>query len=135
MLRYADSSCLLRLLFSEKGTRLPLSGATILSSVIARVEVHRAIERARLTGVTNDHQTALLLRGAAELLGKLHLLPVDDEVILQASAAFTVNVRALDALHVATAETLRSSGQPLEFWTHDERQALAAGARALATFG
>jgi hypothetical protein len=42
-----------------------------------------------------------------------------------------VNVRALDALHVATAEVLTASVGRLQFWTHDERQALAALARGL----
>ncbi len=44
-----------------------------------------------------------------------------------------VNVRALDAIHVATAEVLvaAAGGEALEFWTHDDRQATAAMSRAL----
>ena len=134
-LRYADASCLLRLLFSEKGHRLPLTGGSVVSSAIAEVEVYRAIERARLTGVSDDRLTSSLHQSASRLLRALHLLPVTRDVISNASAAFSVNVRALDALHVATAQELLSLGQPVEFWTHDQRQAMAAGARGLTTLG
>jgi len=48
-----------------------------------------------------------------------------------------VNVRALDAIHVATAEVLASEAESevLEFWTHDERQASAALSRGLTVHG
>jgi hypothetical protein len=48
-----------------------------------------------------------------------------------------VNARALDAIHGATAEILaaEAEGEPLEFWTHDERQATAALARGLSVRG
>jgi hypothetical protein len=48
-----------------------------------------------------------------------------------------VNVRALDAIHVATAEVLaaEAQGEPLEFWTHDDRQATAALSRGLTVRG
>src|SRR5437667_309914 len=46
-------------------------------------------------------------------------------------------IRALDAIHVATAEILaaEAEGEPLEFWTHDERQATAAMSRGLTVRG
>jgi hypothetical protein len=46
-------------------------------------------------------------------------------------------VRALDALHVATAEVLAAEAgdDPLEFWTHDDRQANAAASRGLTVRG
>jgi hypothetical protein len=48
-----------------------------------------------------------------------------------------VTLRALDAVHVATAEILAAEaiGEPLEFWTHDERQAIAARSRGLTVKG
>jgi hypothetical protein len=48
-----------------------------------------------------------------------------------------VNVRALDALHIATAEILAAevNDGALEFWTHDERQASAALSRGLVVRG
>lgn len=48
-----------------------------------------------------------------------------------------MNVRALDAIHVASAEILAAAGyaEPLEFWTHDDRQATAALSRGLVVRG
>lgn len=48
-----------------------------------------------------------------------------------------VDVRALDAIHVATAEILaaEADGEVLEFWTHDDRQATAALSRGLTVRG
>lgn len=67
----------------------------------------------------------------------LDLVSVDRPVIDRAKDSFAVNVRALDALHVATAEILagEAKGERLEFWTHDSRQATAALSRGLAVFG
>lgn len=67
----------------------------------------------------------------------LDLAPVDDLVIDRVKGSFAVNLRAVDALHVATAEILamEATGEPLEFWTHDERQATAALSRGLTVRG
>ena len=64
-------------------------------------------------------------------------LVVDGRVIEGAKSSFAVNLRALDAIHVATAELLAAGagGEPLEFWTHDERQATAALSRGLTVHG
>ena len=65
------------------------------------------------------------------------LAPVAGTVIDQAKSSFAVNLRAIDAIHVATAELLAAAadGEPLEFWTHDERQATAAISRGLTVRG
>jgi hypothetical protein len=53
----------------------------------------------------------------------LDLGAIDRAVIGRAKISFSVNVRAFDAIHVATAEVLaaEAGGEPLESWTHDER--------------
>lgn len=67
----------------------------------------------------------------------LDLAAIDAEVVDRAKGPFAVNVRALDAIHVATAEILaaEAEGEPLEFWTHDDRQATAALSRGLTVRG
>ena len=72
-----------------------------------------------------------------DLLAMLDLLPIDSSVIDRAKNPFSVNVRALDALHVATAEVLvaEAVGESLEFWTHDNRQATGGGTRGLTVRG
>ena len=68
----------------------------------------------------------------------LDLAPIDRAVIDRAKSSFAVNVRALDAIHVATAEILATEAAgdgPLEFWTYDDRQRTAALSRGLAVHG
>jgi len=136
--KYVDASALLRVLFAEPGLRVPLvSGDRVLSSQLIEVESFRAVDRERLLGSLDDSQTAIKRKELGELLAMLDLVPIDTMVIERARSSFAVNVRALDALHVATAEVLvaEASGEPLEFWTHDQRQAIAAMSRGLTVRG
>lgn len=58
-------------------------------------------------------------------------------VVDRAKSPFAVNVRAFDAIHVATAEVLaaEAEGETVEFRTHDDRQAIAALSRGLTVRG
>jgi predicted nucleic acid-binding protein len=137
-MRYVDTSAVLRVLFSEPGPVVPLDAADrVASSELLEVEAFRALERARLTGHLDDSQAAIKRKELADLLAMLDLAPIDRAVINRAKSSFGVNVRALDAIHVATAEILaaEAEGEPLEFWTHDERQRIAALARGLSVQG
>ncbi len=109
----------------------------MVSSQLVEVEAFRAIDRARLLGYLNDTQTATKRKELTDLLVMLDLARVDDLVIAGAKSSFAVPVRALDAIHVATAEILarEAPDDPLEFWTHDDRQATAALSRGLTVRG
>ena len=137
-MKYVDASAVLRLLFAETGASVPLTGGErIVSSRLVEVETSRAVDRLRLVGQLDDQETAAKRKELADLVAMLDLAPVDDLVIDRAKGSFAVNLRALDALHVATAEILASEagGEPLEFWTHDERQAMAALSRGFTVRG
>jgi predicted nucleic acid-binding protein len=99
------------------------------------VESFRTLDRARLEGYLDDRETARKSLELARLLDRLHLVPISDELIASARAPFPVSVRALDAIHVATAQWLSGRVGGLEFWTHDERQAIAAMSRGLEVRG
>jgi predicted nucleic acid-binding protein len=136
--KYVDASAVLRILFLEAEPTVPLAtDDRVVSSQIIEVETFRAIDRARLLGHLDDAQTAVKRRELVDVLAMLDLAAVDDAVIAGAKSPFAVTVRALDALHVATAEVLATEapGDPLEFWTHDERQAIAARSRGLTVRG
>lgn len=133
-MKYVDASALLRILFQEKGPAVPLrTGDRVVASRIVSVETFRAVDRERLLGHLDDAETAIKRKELGTILGMLDLLPVDEAVIERAQRSFVVNVRTLDAIHVASAEVLlaEAPGEPLEFWTHDERQATAARSRGL----
>ena len=133
-MKYVDASAVLRVVFGEPGHVIPLEGGDrVVSSHIVEVEAYRAVDRVRLLGQLDDAQTARKRKELADLLAMLDLAPVDAMVITRAKDSFAVNVRALDAIHVATAEVLMAAagGESLEFWTHDDRQAAAALSRGL----
>lgn len=137
-MKYVDASAVLRLLFAESGPRVPLAGNDrLVSSYLVEVETFRAMDRERLLGNLDDAETARKRKELSDLLTRLDLAAIDAEVIRRAASPFAVNVRALDAIHVATAEMLaaEANGESLEFWTHDDRQANAALSRGLAVFG
>jgi hypothetical protein len=136
--KYVDASAVLRIVFSEPGPRVSLAaGDHAVSSHLIEIEAFRAIDRERLLGNLDDTQTATKRKELTTLLAMLDLAPIDGPVIDRAKSPFAVNVRALDAIHVATAEILaaEAEGEPLEFWTHDDRQATAALSRGLTVRG
>jgi predicted nucleic acid-binding protein len=136
--KYVDASAVLRVLFAEPGPSVPLAdGVRVVSSRLVEVETFRAVDRERLVGRLNDAKTAVKRKELTDLLAMLDLFAVDNDVIDRARGSFAVIVRALDAIHVATAEILvaEAGGEALEFWTHDARQATAALSRGLTVRG
>ena len=137
-MKYVDASAVLRILFSEPGPTVPRPpGDRLVSSQLVEVEAVRAVDRERLLGNLDDRQTAAKRKELSDLLAMLDLAPIDGVVVDRAKSSFAVNVRALDAIHVATAEILAAevNGESLEFWTHDDRQATAALSRGLTVHG
>ena len=137
-MKYVDASAVLRVLFAEAGPALSLAdGDRLVSSQLVEVEAFRAVDRERLMGHLDDRQTATKRKELADFRAMLDLAAIDGAVIARAKSSFAVNVRALDAIHVATAEILaeEANEEPLEFWTHDDRQAGAALSRGLTVRG
>lgn len=137
-MKYVDASTVLRVVFAEEGPAVPLGGdERVVSSQLVEVEAFRAVDRERLVGRLNDEEAARKRKELGDFLGMLDLAAIDAAVIARARSPFGINVRALDAIHVATAEILitEAGGEPLEFWTHDERQASAALSRGLSVKG
>lgn len=117
---YLDSSALVKLVVREEGTdalRTWLaSHPAVVSSALAVAEVRRAI--GRLSGRRSlSDRARLVLDGVA-------LLAVDIAVLESAAGLKPPELRTLDAIHVASAQSLGSD--LLAFVTYDERQAGAA---------
>lgn len=121
MTLYFDSSAIVKLVlreeessalraFVDEQNREPMA-----SSAIARVEVRRA------TGAAGDAAFAL---ARAQLL-RFAQLPIDDWVLERAAAiAPGSGLRAVDAIHVASAEMLRDELTAIV--TYDQRMVAAA---------
>jgi uncharacterized protein len=136
-MKYVDASAILRLILDQPGERVPLSkGENLVSSELAEVEAFRTIDRIRLLGAISDIETATRRKTLIEFLSRLDFLAVNRAVLDRARGSFPVVVRSLDAIHVATAEVIAlEANEPLEFWTHDQRQAIAALSRGLEVRG
>jgi len=120
---YADASALVKLVRQEAESdalRAYLRDADLASSELALTEIPRAIHR---VASRDQNRLARLLERAEEVIGKLALRPLDSHLLAAAGAFAEPALRALDAIHVATAIDLH----PIEsFVTYDERQAAAA---------
>lgn len=111
---YFDSSAIVKLSHAEPHSTALVeyldSEVEASTSVIAEVEVTRALRRA---GTAADQA----------VMG-FYLLALDAEVREEAARLGSPQVRALDAIHLATA--LAIGDDDLEFITYDDRQAAAA---------
>ena len=129
---YADASALVKLVRDEPEShalRRFLDDADLVSSGLVLTEVPRAIRRAAAL----DPRLALvaLMTRASDLVDAIGLLPVDRPLLLAAGALDEPGLRALDAIHIASAIDISLLDG---FVTYDERQAAAARLAGLRTF-
>jgi predicted nucleic acid-binding protein len=99
---YVDTSALVKLFKAERETeafRTALTDWPVhVASELIRVE---AICTARRLGGQD------VLQRASEALERINLIPITPEIIELATAAHTPPLRAMDAIHLATALTMR----------------------------
>lgn len=129
---YADSSALIKLIRNEPETaalRTFLADADLVSCELVLTELPRAIRRA---GVLDPGlPVEPLIERTNELLDALALRSLDRTLLLAAGALVEPALRALDAIHVATAiDVFPHDG----FVSYDERQSAAARLAGLRTF-
>ena len=115
---YLDTSGFIKLVRSEpESARLReqlASGQALVSSALLFVEGQRVAAR----------YGALALARAGSALATITLLPLDDAVLDRAATLQPLELRSLDALHLATAIEL---GPDLgRFYCYDQRLAVAA---------
>jgi len=122
---YLDSSAILKLVRPEAETDALYASLERwpdrVSSVLARVEIHRALHRMGASPA---------IRARADgVLGAMVLIHVDEGVLARASSFKDPLLRALDALHLAAA--LCIGDDPEAFVTYDARLAGAAAKQRL----
>jgi uncharacterized protein len=115
---YLDSSALVKLVVAERESgalRRYLRGEPHRAScALARVEVVRAVR---------PHSAAAMTR-ARRLLRRLDLLQLDDELLDAAAALDGGILRSLDAIHLASVQTL--GDEITAIVTYDDRMTAAA---------
>lgn len=129
-LLYADTSALVKLVVREAETdaleRELARWRHVTTSTLTAIELTRAVSRARAdpTAVVADDWTVLgLLAAVAEI-------PLTDEIRASASTLAPVELRTLDAIHLASALTLE--GDLADLLTYDKRMERAAAVHGLA---
>lgn len=120
MLIYLDSSAIVKLAVREPETRALLALLRAwpdrVTSVISTVEAPKAVRK--------SSATARPMHRVRRVLRDIGLVPVHISIRNRAAALDPVELRSLDAIHIATALDL---GNDLSaFVTYDERQAAAA---------
>jgi uncharacterized protein len=120
---YLDSNALVKLVRDEKETGQLITWMStqpdgeFISSTLVEVEVPRALWR--------DQPDAM--PAVATKLRQIARVDVNAAVRATAAAYMHPHLRALDAIHLATAETLIASGKSISaFVTYDKRLAKAA---------
>ncbi len=115
---YLDSSALVKLVVSEPEStalRRYLRGRPErVSSALAKVEVLRAVRPHGASAVTR----------ARQVLRRVNVLHLDDELLEDAATLDIGVLRSLDAIHLAAARTLGDELQAVV--TYDSRMAIAA---------
>lgn len=117
---YVDTSAIVKLIVIEPESDVLVQTLPrwpdLVSSAVARVEVRRALWRANASRAVHARADAVL--------AALVLVRADEPVLARAAAFRNRHLRALDAIHLATALTL--GDDPEVFVTYDARLARAA---------
>jgi predicted nucleic acid-binding protein len=115
---YLDSSALVKLVVEEPQSQALVAylgdHPTRTSSALARVEVARAVRPQGSRAITR----------ARQLLARIALLHLDDALLDAAATLGGDRLRSLDAIHIASAQTVTSGLTALV--TYDRRMAEAA---------
>ena len=116
---YLDTSVALAQLLAED--RIPPERLWREPLVSSRLLVYETWVRIHARNLGQSHGEAV-----NDLLGRISFLELEPEVLTRALDPFPVQVRTLDALHLASLEFLRGLGQEVELGTYDQRQLEAA---------
>ena len=128
MTAYLDASVVVRKLQREAGSLKEWGQwERAFSSELLRIEVLRAVDRARLRGALTDNEVADVVMRARAILDALELLQLSPSILNRAAQSFLTPLGTLDALHLASAVRLaESTGIELTFLTHDAELGTAA---------
>ena len=117
---YLDSSAIVKLIIEESETKALVTALDRwpdrVSSALARVEVHRALRRRGQPKVAHAKAEAIL--------DSLVLIRMDDMALSRAAAFTNPDIRSLDAIHLAAAQSI--GDDPDALITYDARLARLA---------
>ena len=127
MIVYVDTSVVLRVLLHEPN-RIGIWAQwnKAYSSALWRIEALRAVDRLRLTHEISDTEVAELVRDIQITHETFAIHPITNQVLQRASETFPTVVGTLDAMHLATALSIREIESLDLLLTHDSQLSTAA---------
>ena len=127
MIVYVDTSVVLRVLLHEpKPVGIWGQWNKAYSSALWRVEALRTVDRLRLTHEISDTEVAELVRDIQITHETFAIHPITNQVLQRASETFPTVVGTLDAMHLATALSIREIESLDLLLTHDSQLGTAA---------
>jgi len=123
---YVDTSVVLRILLREPNP-VGIWGQwnKAYSSELWRVEALRTVDRLRLTHEISDSEVAQLVHEIQITHETFAIHPVTNQIFRRASETFPTVVGTLDAIHLATALSIREIENIDCLLTHDSQLATA----------
>ena len=127
MIVYLDASCLIR--------KATLDGPPLgawaswdraYSSRLAFVEVSRTLNRLRLEQTFTPPELEVISVRFAMISRGIERVPITEGILVRASDSLPMHVKALDAVHLASAMYIRDGLPEVIFATHDRRLGAAA---------
>jgi len=124
---YVDTSVVLRVLLREPNP-VAIWGQwnKAYSSALWRVEALRTVDRLRLNHEISDSEVADLVREIQITHETFAIYPLRNPILQRASETFPTVVGTLDAIHLATALSIREIENIDHLLTHDSQLATAA---------
>jgi len=121
--RYIESSALVAALLERDADALKsLRNARPITSALTLAEAARALARARVSSRLTPDAERAALRALTRFERRCYIVAVTREVLARAGRPFPVEpVRTLDAVHIATAESLGERPQLTTIVTRDNR--------------
>ena len=127
MIVYVDTSVVVRVLLREPNpVRIWGQWNKAYSSALWRVEALRTADRLRLTHEISDTELAELVREIQIAYETFAIHPVTTQLLQRASETFPTVVGTLDAIHLATALSIREIEKLDLLLTHDSQLGTAA---------
>ena len=133
---YLDTSVVLRILFHEPNP-IAIWGRwdKAYSSALWRVEALRTVDQMRLTQEIVDREVADLVREIQIIHESLATYPLDEKILQRVGETFPTVVGTLDAIHLATALSIREFDSLDFLLTHDVQLSTAARSLGFAVMG
>jgi predicted nucleic acid-binding protein len=136
MIVYVDTSIVLRVLLREPNpVRIWGEWKKAYASSVWRVEALRTVDRLRLIHEITDTEVAELVQEIQTVHETFAIYPVTNQILQRASETFPTVVGTPDAIHLATALSIRELETMDCVLTHDAQLGTAAKSLAFRVIG